>query len=406
MSYMGAKVKLTQEYHFCTYFDCNYLARGLVLYRSLAQHCQHPFTLWILCFDATTYQTLDSLSLPGVRLIALEQFEAGDLALQVAKANRSQVEYFWTCTPSLPLYILNNHPEVQLITYLDADLCFYADPGPIFTEMEGYSILIIDHRYPPEYAHLAAISGIYNVGLLAFRRDARGLDCLRWWRERCLEWCYMRSEDGKFGDQKYLDDWPQRFSGVVVLQHKGAGLAPWNAAQYELACQEARLSVDGVPLIFFHFHGFKNLTRDVVQPAELGYQLVLLLIEYLYFPYAHALQEAERDLGGDVGKVPRKRNSLWLKFLPGLLEQRWLLLTSKELALAFWRFGQRQNRRLLTGINAYRQGDLQTARRMCFLAILRNPFDLFDRQILYILVSTILKPGQMAVLQRLRGRGQ
>jgi hypothetical protein len=404
MPYLGAKVKLTLEYHFCTYFDRNYLARGLVLYRSLALHCQHPFTLWILCFDAATYQILDSLNLPRVRLITLEQFEVGDEELRMAKANRSRVEYFWTCTPSLPLYILNNHPEVQLITYLDADLCFYADPQPIFSEMEGGSILIIGHRYPPEHAHLVAISGIYNVGLMAFRRDERGLACLHWWRARCLEWCFMRSEDGKYGDQKYLDDWPQRFGGVAVLQHKGAGLAPWNAAQYKLVWKGERLSVDEDALIFFHFHGFKTIARNVVQPTELGYRLSLLLIERLYFPYVRALQDAGQALGRAGGKIPRASNSFWLMFLPGLLEQRWLLVTSKERALAFWRFGERQKNRILTGIDAFRHGDLKTARRMCFLAVLRNPFDLFDRQILYILASTTLKPGQMAVLQRLRGR--
>jgi hypothetical protein len=214
----------------------------------------------------------------------------------------------------------------------------------------------------------------------------------------------MRSEDGKFGDQKYLDDWLQRFESVVVLQHKGAGLAPWNAAQYSQAWKEGRFTVDGAHLIFFHFHGFNRITKNVVRPAELGYLLSFLLIKYLYFPYVYALQEAERELGDGDEKVPRKRNSLWLWFLPGLLEQRWLLVSSKKLALAFWRFGERQNNRLLTGIDAFRRGDLKTARRMCFLSVLRNPFDLFDRQILYILASTTLKPGQMAFFQRLRGR--
>ena len=99
MSQLGAKLMLPKQYHFCTYFDINYLTRGLVLYHSLARYCQHPFTLWILCFDFATLQTLEQLHLPEMNLISLDQFESGDIELLKAKGERSLVEYFWTCTP-------------------------------------------------------------------------------------------------------------------------------------------------------------------------------------------------------------------------------------------------------------------------------------------------------------------
>jgi len=89
--------------YFCTYFDRNYLPRGLALYRSLQCHCP-AFQLWVLCMDAACYETLSALALPDVHLIAREDFEAGDEGLLAAKQTRSLIEYYFTCTPSLPLW--------------------------------------------------------------------------------------------------------------------------------------------------------------------------------------------------------------------------------------------------------------------------------------------------------------
>ena len=72
--------------------------------------------------------------------------------------------------------------------------------------------------------------GIYNVGWVSVRRRDDGIAALRWWRERCIEWCYDRVEGDRFADQRYLDRLPELFAGVHVIEHLGANLAPWNFA--------------------------------------------------------------------------------------------------------------------------------------------------------------------------------
>jgi len=287
-------------YYFCTYFDSNYLTKGLALYRSLIRHAT-PFRLWVLCFDDLAYEILQKLALPEVDPISLRAFEEGDEELLQAKGNRSQIEYYFTCTPSLPLYILRNHPEVDVITHLDADLFFFSGPSPIYQELGAGSVLIVGHRFPPRLRRLE-VHGIYNVGLLSFRRNDVGLQCLHWWREQCLEWCYDRVEDGRFADQKYLDDWPTRFPGVVVLQHEGAGLAPWNVERYSLSLENGQVLVDSQPLVFFHFQGLTHKSRWLYDPnlAKYGVHVDSLLKRHLYSPYIRELHEITRWLSGLV----------------------------------------------------------------------------------------------------------
>jgi hypothetical protein len=278
-------------YFFCTYFDRNYLSRGLALYHSLKEHCP-AFKLWVLCMDKTTFETLEKFNIPDLHPINLEQFEINDKPLQDAKQNRSRIEYYFTCTPSLPLFILNHHPEVDIITYLDADLFFFADPAPLFAEMDGKSIGIIDHRFPARLKDNEKY-GLYNVGWLSFRKDKTGVECLNCWRKLCLEWCYDRVEGEQFADQKYLDHFPERYGREIILQHKGANVAPWNIENYNLNIKETSVYVDDQPLLFFHFQGFNQVISCVYDWGlwTYGVKMSQCLLDYIYIPYIHALQE-------------------------------------------------------------------------------------------------------------------
>ena len=324
-------------YYFCTYFDQNYLSRGLALYRSLREHCP-SFKLWVLCMDAEAYTVLSQRNLPEVQLITLEEFERGDTELLQTKQNRSVVEYYFTCTPSLPLFILNHYPEVDLITYLDADLFFFADPAQLFSEMAGKSIAIIGHRFPVHLRHLES-NGIYNVGWLSFRRDENGWKCLHWWRDLCLEWCYDRIEGDRFADQKYLDRFPDRFGDEIVLQHKGANVAPWNIDNYAINMRGNCIYMDDEPLIFYHFQGLKQIVPWVYDFGlwPYGVRTSQELMNCIYIPYIQALQEplfgksslktirccpVRQDMITQVKELIR----WWFMFLQGIVKRRFSLI--------------------------------------------------------------------------------
>jgi hypothetical protein len=132
--------------HYATYFDRHYLTRGLALYRSLARHSP-PFILWILCLDEETHRTLTRLRPENVELVRLADLERADPALLAAKPGRSPVEYYWTCTAPWLLHLLERHPGLDGVTYLDADLYFFGDLTPLHDELGGQSILLVGHRY-------------------------------------------------------------------------------------------------------------------------------------------------------------------------------------------------------------------------------------------------------------------
>jgi SAM-dependent methyltransferase len=304
---------------FCTLFDINYLPRGLVLYRSLERHCD-DFRLRVFCMDAETKAILDRLRLPRLTAIGLHELESHDTELAAVKPTRTQVEYCWTATPAVCTYALETEPELEAITYLDADLMFFRDPEPIWQEFGEDSVLIVPHRYAPQWQAQEETSGIYNVEFMTFRRDERGLEALHWWRDRCLEWCYYRVEDGKMGDQKYLDDWPERFNGVHVLEHPGGGLAPWNVEMYELARRNGSVLVDDRELVFYHYHSLRlyrgvTLARALARFADVyrftagpsrfawasNYPIGDAERELVWDPYVRELSEAIRGVPGRGG---------------------------------------------------------------------------------------------------------
>src|SRR3989338_403098 len=184
--------------HFITLFDNNFLPIGLCLHSSLLEHGQ-PFHLWILCMDELVEQNLQRLDLTHVSLIPLREIE--DERLLAVKPTRSRGEYCWTLTPFTPQFVFERDPQVRQVTYLDADLFFFAPPKLLLDEFEhsGKHVLITEHAYDPRYERFgrAKRGGRFCVQFITLRRSPEGAKVMRWWQDRCLEWCYARVEDGK-----------------------------------------------------------------------------------------------------------------------------------------------------------------------------------------------------------------
>src|SRR5215475_16070014 len=97
---------------YCTYFDHNYLPRGLALHQSLQQHAPGA-RLWVLCLSEACYRTLTALNLPALVPCRLSDFEAADPKVAATRASRSTVEYYFTLSPAWMLYVIDRETGAE-----------------------------------------------------------------------------------------------------------------------------------------------------------------------------------------------------------------------------------------------------------------------------------------------------
>ncbi len=278
-----------------TLFNIKYFSRGLAMCQSLLEQDKQAY-IYILAIDELTVKILNYYNLKNTQIIVLNDFEDQDL-LRI-KSSRSLGEYCWTITPSLILFCLKKYNLAQ-VCYIDADLYFYQNPAVLIEEAKNNSILLSPHRYSKKYDQ-SKTSGIYCVQFMNFLNDSKGIEALVWWRNACIEWCYNRIEPNRFGDQKYLDDWPMRFDSVHVLEHLGGGVAPWNVQQYDFVNLEPndfkmKNNQSGVfELIFYHFHGVKFYSNHQIDFG--GYDLKPSIKSKIYIPYVNKILKIDYQL--------------------------------------------------------------------------------------------------------------
>lgn len=245
-----------QAEHFVTLFDSHYLPLGLCLHRSLEEQAR-PFHLWIVAVDDACADSLEKMRLRHVTVIRLKEVESE--ALRSVKAGRTVGEYCWTLTAFLPSYLFRRIPQLERVTYVDADLYFFQSPALLIDEFleSGKHVLITEHAFAPEYAQHVRY-GRFCVQFVTFRNTEAARRVLEWWQARCIEWCFAREEDGKFGDQKYLDRWPELFGPEVhVLSRTDRTVAPWNVAHLRKANGLVRP-------VCYHFHGLRIVSASRV----------------------------------------------------------------------------------------------------------------------------------------------
>lgn len=293
---------------FCTLFDSNYLDKGLALYCSMKKQIKN-FRLYIFAFDDRCYEILSDMCLKNVVIVSLS--EIMNDRLQEIGRERNRAEFCWTCTPVVIEHVLVHYQE-RICTYIDADIYFFANPQKAIAKIEqqGCSVGLAPHRFERDYQSVYTMfrCGKYCIQFNTFCNDKEGLAVLRDWKNDCLEWCYHRSEDGKFGDQKYPDTWKMKYSCVYEAEDLGIGVAPWNLHLYSCVGKSdagilMRYRGEEFPLIFYHFEGMryfkdKSIFLNLWEYSDWRTKRKVRLI---YGEYFHVLRVIRRKLKEQYG---------------------------------------------------------------------------------------------------------
>lgn len=280
-------------HNYCTIFSRDSLYRGLLFYRSLKNH-DKDFRLFIVFLHDEVRQLVERMRLENTVLINHSVIESGDEGLRSVMGTRGDQEYAWTLKAPMMLHIFKNYPNVESLVYIDGDVEFYSSPEPIFEELQKYSLLLTRERfYIQDNEAWYENYGKYNGGFLAFNRNQSSMQILEWLRDKCLGWCFNRVEDGKYGDQKFIDEIETHFQGVGISKNMGINTTAWYSHASVMEARDGRFYVNEVPITFYHYSG-------MIQYAENEFDLCVYvslpkkLVSLIYIPYLRRLKAISR----------------------------------------------------------------------------------------------------------------
>jgi len=267
--------------YFCTFFDSNYASKGIATYLSLKRCCD-DFVLYVMAMDRKCQDILLALGFEYLKVECIDDVRSAQL--DEARGNRSRAEFCWTCGSFFTEYFLHKY-ELPHITYLDSDLMFFSSPQVVFDELErkNASVGLAPHFTKSE------LFGRYCVQFVYFKNDPDGIAALSWWKEECLKWCYSKLEDGKYGDQKYLDRFAELFGNVCEIENRGVGIAYWNMDSYRYGHDKVLYKGMQWPVVFFHYSGINISVKDGVMSFRHTMYLTNVIRKTFIEPYAELM---------------------------------------------------------------------------------------------------------------------
>jgi hypothetical protein len=262
---------------FCTVVTASHLGLARALASGLC--AQHPQAqLQVLLADRIESQALrrwqEEYSAEGLRLISLGELPDDPQTTERMCFYYTPFELCCALRGLLHKYLWLQTDVPQWI-FLDADIRVVAPLAALWEQLQHATLLLTPHRRKaPSLQHAATLenslllTGLYNAGFLGVRRSEEAWRFINWFTARLERYALDdQHESGWFVDQLWLNLTPQYFAEVQSAAHAGANVGHWNLfdARFEYSAHDGAFSIDGEPLLFFHFSGW-----NIEKPNELS----------------------------------------------------------------------------------------------------------------------------------------
>ncbi len=173
---------------------------------------------------------------------------------------------------------------------LDADIAIVGSLDEVFKYYENYEIFITSHTSLPHSNKDAIISnelvflkhGIYNSGLIGFKRGEIAYKAILWYEQRLLSFCeFSRNRinnsikneyDFLFVDQLWLNLIPIYFRNCSICFESRFNLGHWNLWEGNLTCNlNNDYFFNNKKVIAFHFSGINSINPEYVSDHSMIY---------------------------------------------------------------------------------------------------------------------------------------
>jgi len=149
------------------------------------------------------------------------------------------------------------------VAYLDPDIAVYAPLVEIERLATEQQIVLTPHVTAPVPRDGKSVtesdllaSGMYNLGFIALGQGPTATAFLDFWKARLARDCVVDPTAMRFVDQRWVDFVPGAF-GAAILRDPSYNVAYWNLDHRPVTRSGDSYFVDGEPLHFFHFSGYR-----------------------------------------------------------------------------------------------------------------------------------------------------